>query len=66
MKLVFWGKREFNLFYFNAIFKGRVLLKTTPSSIETDVIVVKKYVFWNFVGKYVRLKWKKRKLMSLL
>ena len=32
-------------------------------SIEINVIVVKKHVFLKFVGKYVRLKGKKRKLM---
>ena len=42
IKLVFLGKRELDLFYYNTIFKDRVLFKQTLSSIETDVIVVKK------------------------
>ena len=44
-KLVFREKREFNLFYFNCIFKDRVLFKLTRSSIEIDVIVVKNMSF---------------------
>ena len=36
--------REFNLFYYNAIFKDRVLFRKTQSSIEIDVIVVKKHM----------------------
>ena len=32
------------------------IIKSTQSSIETDVIEVKKHVFLNFVEKYGRLK----------
>ena len=44
MTLVFQEKREFHLFYYNAIFKDRMLFKWTQSSIEIDVIVVKKHM----------------------
>ena len=55
IKFVFREKDEFYLFYFITIFKDRVLFKETRSSIEIDVIVVKKtYFFLNFVQKYVR------------
>ena len=64
--ICFPRKREFHLFYYNAIFKDRVSFKLTQSSIEIDVIVVKKYVFFNFVENYVRLQWRKRKVMLLL
>ena len=60
IKIAFRGKPEFYLFYYNAIFKDGVLFKQTQSSIEIDVIVVKKYVFLNFVEKHVRLKRKKK------
>ena len=59
LELIFWEKREFYLFYFNSIFKDRVVFKETQSSIAIDVIVVKKHPFLNFVEKYARLKWKK-------
>ena len=55
IKFVFGEKDEFYIFYFITIFKDRVLFKETRSSIEIDVIVVKKtYFFLNFVQKYVR------------
>ena len=41
-KLVFREKRESYLLSNNVIFKDRVLFKWTQSSIEIDVIVVKK------------------------
>ena len=44
IKLVFQGKRELYLFYYNAISKGPVLFKSTQSSIEIDVIVVEKHI----------------------
>ena len=65
IKLAFRGKPEFYLFYYNAIFKDRVLFKQTQSSIEIDIIVAKKHVFLSFVESSVRLKCKKRKLMLL-
>ena len=43
-------------------------VKQTRSSIETNVIGVKNiyiYLFLSFIEKYVRLKWKKRKLKLL-
>ena len=46
IKLVFREKHEFYLLYYNAtIHKDRVLLKLTRSSIEINVIVVKKHDF---------------------
>ena len=42
IKLVPQRKREVYLFYYNAILKNRVLFKSTHSSIEIGVIVVKK------------------------
>ena len=42
IKLVFQGKRQFYLFYYDTIFKYRVLFKKAQSSIEIDIIVVKK------------------------
>ena len=54
--LDFRGKRELYLFYYNAIFKDRVLCKQTQSNIEIDAIVVKKHLFLNFAEKYVKLK----------
>ena len=59
-KLVFHVKRELYLFYYNTIFKDHILLKQTQSSIEIDAIIVKKHVFFNFVEKYARFKWKKK------
>ena len=57
LKPVFREKRGFYSFYYNAIFKDHVLIKQTKSSIEIDVIVVRKtYAFLNFVEKYVRSK----------
>ena len=56
----FREKHEFYLFYYGAIFKDGVLFKQTQSSLETDVIALKKRIYFSkFVGKYVRLKWKK-------
>ena len=43
IKLVFRGKLEFYLFYYNPIFKDRVLFKQIRSSIEIGVTVVKKH-----------------------
>ena len=43
IKLVFRGKREFYLLL-KRILKDRVLLKRTQSSIEIDVIAVKKHI----------------------
>ena len=60
IKLAFWEKREFRLFYYKATFKDSVLFELTQSSIEIGLIVVKKHVFLNFNGKYLRLKWKKK------
>ena len=51
IKLVFRGKREFCLFYYNVILKDRVLFKQAWSSIEIDGIVVKKHVFLSFLEK---------------
>ena len=45
---IFWRKHDFYLFHYTAIFKDRVKIK--------DVIIVKKYVFFNFVEKYVKKK----------
>ena len=42
------------------LFKDCIFFKKTQPSIEIDVIVVKKYVFLNFVEKYVRLTWKNK------
>ena len=57
IKLVFWGKHEFYLFYYSAIFKDSV----PRDFVEhwNDVIVVKKHVFLHFIEKYVRLKLRK-------
>ena len=44
IKLVFRGKRKFDLLCYNAIFKDGVLFKKTQSSIEIDVIGVKKHM----------------------
>ena len=63
IKLFFRRKLEFYLFCYNAVSKDHVLFKQTQSSIEIGVIVVKKYVFLNFVEEYVRFKVKKIKLM---
>ena len=37
-------------------------VKYTQPSIEIDVIVVKKHLFLTLVEKYVRFKWKKKKV----
>ena len=67
IKLVLWGKCEFNLFYYNAIFKDRVLFRKTQSSIEIDVIVVKKtYVFLNYAQKLVIWKCKKKQVNVII
>ena len=58
VKLTFRGKHESYLFHYNAILKDRVF-KKTQSSIEIDVMVVKKHDFLSFVEKNVRLKRKK-------
>ena len=42
IKLVFQGQCQFYLFYYDTIFKYRVLFKKAQSSIEIDIIVVKK------------------------
>ena len=55
IKHVFGERREFYLYYYDHIFKDCVLFRWTCSSIEIDVIVVKKHVFLNFLEKYVRL-----------
>ena len=44
VKLILREKDVFYLFYYNVIFKDRVLFKYTRSSIEVDVIVDKKYM----------------------
>ena len=52
-ELVFRGKRDFFLFYYNAVFKDCVLFKQTQGIIEIDVIVVEKHVYLNSVEKYL-------------
>ena len=59
-------KRELYLFFYDNIFKDRVLFKKTQSSLEIGVIVVKKHVFLNFMENYVRLKWKKKKVKVII
>ena len=44
VKLILREKDVFYLFYYNVIFKDRILFKYTRSSIEVDVIVDKKYM----------------------
>ena len=48
IKLVSPGKREFYLFYYNAIFKDSMLFKQTQSSTEIDFMVVKKTCLFKF------------------
>ena len=57
MKLVFREKREFHLFYYNVIFKDRVLFKSTQWSI--DVTVVKNIYLFKFSWKLCKIKVKK-------
>ena len=52
-ELVFRGKRDFYLFYYNAIFKDSALFKQTQGIIEIDVIVAEKHVYLNSVEKYL-------------
>ena len=55
----FLGKREFYLFYYDAIFKVRVLSKVDLAEHwNWRHCSQKTYVFLKFVEKYVRLKWK--------
>ena len=51
------------LFILNAIFKDRALFTQIQWNTEIDVIVQK---VLNFVEKYVRLKWKKKKVNVII
>ena len=54
IKLVFRGERECYLFCYYVIFRYCVFFRYTQSSIEIEVIVVKKHMFLNFVKNYLR------------
>ena len=63
---LFWGKREFYLFYYNAILEDCVLFKKTQSIIEIDVIVVKNICLFKFRWKVCKITVKKKKVNVII